>query len=70
MTSRSPLQYVKGIRLTRAKQLLQAGSSAKDAARNVGYESESQFSREFRRFHGVRPSDVGLHNPMSVRATG
>jgi AraC-like DNA-binding protein len=58
MTSTSPLQYVKGMRLTRARLLLQAGSSAKHAARDVGYESESQFSREFLRFFGVRPSEV------------
>lgn len=58
MMSTSPLQYVKGIRLARAKQLLQGGSSAKDAARDVGYQSESQFSREFRRYFGMSPSDV------------
>lgn len=70
MTSMSPLQYVKGIRLTRAKQLVESGSAVKDAARDVGYQSESQFSREFRRFFGVRPSDCALHNPMSGRALG
>lgn len=68
MTSTSPLQYVKGIRLTRARQLLLAGSSAKTAARDVGYESESQFSREFLRFFGVRPSECGA--PVAVRAAG
>jgi AraC-like DNA-binding protein len=56
MTSTSPLQYLKAIRLTRAKQMLQAGAPAKSAARDVGYESESQFSREFRRFFGASPS--------------
>lgn len=66
MTSMSPLQYVKGIRLTRAKQMIQGGSSAKDAAHDVGYQSESQFSREFRRFFGVRPSDCALPNSMRV----
>lgn len=67
MTSTSPLQYVKGIRLTRARQLLLAGSSAKQAARDVGYDSESQFSREFLRCFGVRPSE--LHAP-ALRAAG
>ena len=58
MTSTSPLQFVKAMRLTRARQLLQGGSSAKSAAQDVGYESLSQFSREFRRFYDVLPSQV------------
>ncbi len=58
MTSSSPLQYVKAMRLTRARQLLQGGSTAKGAAQEVGYESLSQFSREFRRFFEVTPSQV------------
>jgi len=56
MTSKSPLQYIKAIRLTRARQLLQSGASVKSAGHDVGYESESQFSREFTRFYGAAPS--------------
>lgn len=70
ITASSPLQYVKGIRLTRAKQLLLSGSTAKNAAREVGYESESQFSREFRRFFGMTPTECALPNPLTARAAG
>ena len=56
MTATSPLQYIKALRLTRARRMIQLGSTAKHAARDVGYESESQFSREFRRFFGSTPS--------------
>lgn len=58
MTGRSPLQYVKALRLTRARDLLHAGSLVKTVAHAVGYESESQFSREYRRFHGAAPSMI------------
>lgn len=57
VTSTSPLQYLKAVRLTRARLLmLQQGVSAKVAAHEVGYSSESQFSREFRRFFGAPPA--------------
>ena len=56
VTSHSPLQYVKEIRLNRARQLiLWEHASAKQAATRVGYESASQFSREFRRRFGRPP---------------
>jgi AraC-like DNA-binding protein len=56
VTATSPLQYLKAIRLTRARQLLQSGDAVKSVAHLVGYESESQFSREYRRFFGAAPS--------------
>ncbi|WP_437287449.1 AraC family transcriptional regulator N-terminal domain-containing protein [Sorangium sp. So ce406] len=56
MTGSSPLQYTKALRLTRARQMLHAGSLVKAVAHDVGYESESQFSREYRRFFGWPPS--------------
>ncbi|HEX6242504.1 MAG TPA: AraC family transcriptional regulator, partial [Polyangiales bacterium] len=56
MTASSPLQYLKAIRLTRARQMLRAGASVKTVAHDVGYASESQFSREYRRFFGAAPS--------------
>ena len=55
-TATSPLQYMKSLRLTRARQMLQAGGKVKAVAHDVGYESESQFSREYRRFFGFPPS--------------
>ncbi len=56
VTSMSPLQYQKQLRLQQARRLLL--SEALDAAtvsRQVGYESASQFSREYRRFFGAPP---------------
>ena len=58
VTSTSPLQYVKSIRLHRARILMaQDGLNAGTAAGRVGYESASQFSREFKRFFGNSPAD-------------
>jgi AraC-like DNA-binding protein len=56
-TATSPLQYVKSIRLHKARTLLLAdGVNAQDAARRVGYASASQFSREYRRMFGCSPA--------------
>ncbi|MBG0777078.1 MAG: AraC family transcriptional regulator [Desulfovibrionaceae bacterium] len=58
VTSTSPLQYVKSIRLHRARTLMvQEGLNASTAAYRVGYLSPSQFSREFKRFFGNSPAD-------------
>jgi len=55
-TGSTPLRYIKALRLTRARQMLTEGAFVKTVAREVGYESESQFSREYRRFFGSTPS--------------
>jgi AraC-like DNA-binding protein len=56
VTGNSPLQYIKRIRLDRARLLMaHDGYNAGTAARAVGYESPSQFSREFKRLFGVTP---------------
>ena len=52
----SPLQYQKRLRLPEARRLmLGAGHDAAEAAFHVGYESPSQFSREYRRMFGAPP---------------
>jgi AraC-like DNA-binding protein len=57
MTGLSPLQYQKQLRLQEARQLLLAGDhSASDVAFAVGYESASQFSREYLRQFGAPPA--------------
>ncbi|HBT25282.1 MAG: hypothetical protein PWP37_1038 [Thermotogota bacterium] len=56
LTGITPLQYQKKLRLCEARRLLMAGSDVTTAAYQVGYESLSQFSREYRRFFGVSPS--------------
>jgi len=56
VTASSPLQYIKRIRLDHARRLMSHdGYNAGTAARAVGYESPSQFSREFKRLFGVTP---------------
>jgi len=56
-TATSPLQYVKSIRLHKARALLVAdGLNAQVAAHRVGYASASQFSREYRRMFGCSPA--------------
>ena len=58
VTATSPLQYVKSIRLHRARLLMvQAHQNASTAAAAVGYESTSQFGREFKRFFGASPGE-------------
>jgi len=53
----SPLQYQKQLRLTEARRLMLSDRlDASTAAFRVGYESPSQFSREYRRMFGAPPS--------------
>jgi len=57
VTSTSPIQYIKEIRLQKARiVMVQDGLSASEAAVSVGYESASQFSREFKRYFGNTPA--------------
>lgn len=63
ITASSPIQYVKKLRLSKAKDLLQdQGFKVKQAAAQVGYESATQFSREFTRYFGISPSDYAKAN--------
>jgi len=56
LTAMSPLQYQKRLRLQTARQrMLMDGLDATSAAYEVGYESISQFSREYSRFFGQPP---------------
>lgn len=56
VTAMSPLQFQKQLRLQEARRILLSESAdAKTASQRVGYESPSQFSREYRRFFGASP---------------
>ncbi|EBQ2128952.1 AraC family transcriptional regulator [Salmonella enterica] len=57
VTSTSPLQYLKSYRLHKARMMIHDGMKASAAAMRVGYESASQFSREFKRYFGVTPGE-------------
>ncbi len=66
VTATSPMQYVKTIRLHKARMLMvQDALGASSAAERVGYGSPSQFSREFKRLFGFPPADEA----QRVRAT-
>jgi transcriptional regulator GlxA family with amidase domain len=56
VTAMSPLQYQKQLRLHEARRLMFAdGIECATAGHRVGYESPSQFSREYRRLFGAPP---------------
>jgi AraC-like DNA-binding protein len=63
LTAMSPLQYQKQLRLHVARErMLNEGLDAASAAFEVGYESASQFSREYSRFFGQPPMrDIKMH---------
>ncbi len=51
------VEYATGLRLSRARELLRAGKSVKEAAWAVGYGSERHFARLYRDRYGVPPGD-------------
>jgi AraC-like DNA-binding protein len=57
VTNLSPLQFQKRIRLMQARQLMiTAAANVSSAAVDVGYESPTQFSREYSRLFGLPPA--------------
>ena len=58
VTAMSPIQFQKRLRLQEARRLLLSESTdATDVAFRVGYESPSQFSREYSRMFGLPPRE-------------
>lgn len=55
VTTMSPIQFVKSMRLNSAAMKIAAGMTVNEAALDVGYVSTSQFSREFKRMYGQSP---------------
>lgn len=69
VTATSPLQYLKAVRLHKARLLMMHdGLGAAIAADKVGYESASQFSREFKRFFGYSPIQESMRVRELVRS--
>lgn len=69
VTAMSPLQYQKQLRLQEARRLMLGQSmDAATASHSVGYESPSQFSREYSRLFGAPPSRDIARLKESVRA--
>ena len=71
VTSMSPLQFQKRLRLTEARQIMLIESAdAASTAYRVGYESPSQFSREYARLFGFPPAaDVKRFRPKGAGAS-
>lgn len=68
VTSMAPLQYQKKLRLQEARRLMMSGAvDATTAALEVGYESPSQFNREYRRLFGLPPlQDIKAMRKKSI----
>jgi len=72
VTAMSPLQYQKQIRLQEARRLMLAEAvDAATAGHRVGYDSPSQFSREYARLFGAPPrSDVARLKAGDLQSAG
>jgi AraC-like DNA-binding protein len=72
VTSTTPLQYQKDLRLTEARRLLLGGDhTVSTAAYAVGYQSPSQFSREYaRKFHTPPRAELPRATSRSAPAAG
>jgi AraC-like DNA-binding protein len=66
VTAKPPLRYLQTIRLHKAQVLMVAGTPVAEAARRVGYESPSQFSREFKRLFGGTPKEVAGRSRVAL----
>lgn len=70
-TAMSPLQFQKNLRLQEARRLILASRDAARTAFAVGYESPSQFSREYARLFGLPPArDAARLNGVDETAMG
>ena len=59
--------YIKNRRMTKAVSKLKTGMKVIDAAFLYGYASSESFSRAFKEFHGISPSDV-LHSQVQFKS--
>ncbi len=61
ITSHTPLQYIKKIRLNKAKDFIaKENYQVNETAYKVGYESVPQFSRDFKKYFGYPPKEAKL----------
>jgi AraC-like DNA-binding protein len=56
----TPGDYLRGVRLARAKEFIDRGHALADAASLVGYSDQSHFSRSFKRVHGFTPGEYAF----------
>ncbi len=65
-TTMSPIQFVKSMRLNNAAMKIAGGMNVSEAAWDVGYQSASQFSRDFKRMYGQSPRQWGNETRIPV----
>src|SRR6202020_1509439 len=64
VTGDTPLDYLTGWRMYRAKVLLRGSAlSLMEIAARVGYDTDTALSRAFRRFEGIAPGEWRRHGP-------
>jgi AraC-like DNA-binding protein len=64
ITLHTPFQYIKKIRLTKARDfLVHENLKVNEVATKVGYENISHFSREFKKYFGFSPKDTKISYP-------
>ena len=68
VTSKSPQHYLQTIRLHKGQALISGGIAVAEAARQVGYQSPSQFSREFKRLFGAAPMELARRSRSALFA--
>lgn len=66
ITSYPPLRYLQTIRLHKAQVFMVNGMAVAEAAHRVGYESPSQFSREFKRLFGATPKEITTRSRIAL----
>ncbi|WP_133795163.1 AraC family transcriptional regulator [Prosthecobacter fusiformis] len=66
VTSYPPLRYLQTIRLHKAQVFMVNGMAVAEAANKVGYESPSQFSREFKRLFGGTPKEITSKSKIAL----
>ena len=59
ITAHTPLQYIKKIRLNKARDLISKHNyKVNETAYAIGYESTSQFSKDFKAYFGYPPKNA------------
>ncbi|SKB00966.1 transcriptional regulator, AraC family [Prosthecobacter debontii] len=66
VTAYPPLRYLQTIRLHKAQVMMVNGVPVAEAANRVGYESPSQFSREFKRLFGGTPKEITSRSRVAL----
>jgi AraC-like DNA-binding protein len=58
VAGKTPQRWLNELRQQKAMELIASGQSVKEVSFRLGYKQSSHFSREFKRFHGVAPSEL------------